>query len=335
MRIKPWRKGLVGASWLALALGAAAEPVPYAALNGQGVVPTRGSYAPLPVYGSESAKLHDAIEAAKSGDVTRASAIQAALADPLARRIVEWAMIDNAATMLSFFDVQTASADLDGWPRAARRRAAAEKTMETSSVPPKQIVDWFNGKDPETPEGAMALASAYQTLGQTALAQQTIRSFWRNHVFEVDQQSRMRARFGQFLTPDDDAARLETLLYGAQGPAARDMLEIVTPDVRALGEARIALRADRNDAPQRVEQVPASLQSDPGLAFDRARFYRKRNLDIVAAGYVRNFPSTLPANPEIASAIWTERRNLMNSALRSGDIPGAYAAVTGHGLPSG
>jgi len=65
MRIKPWRKGLVGASWLALALGASAEPVPYSELNsGQGVVPTRGSYAPSPVYGSESAKLHDAIEAA-------------------------------------------------------------------------------------------------------------------------------------------------------------------------------------------------------------------------------------------------------------------------------
>jgi len=336
MRIKPWRKGLVGASWLALALGASAEPVPYSELNsGQGVVPTRGSYAPSPVYGSESAKLHDAIEAARSGDVTRASTIQAALADPLARRIVEWAMIDNAGTMIGFFDVQTASSDLSGWPRANRRRAVMEKTMETSSVPPQQVIDWFAGKNPETPEGAMALAGAHQTLGQTGEAQRIIRDFWRNHVFEADQQSRMRARFSQYLTTDDNDARLETLLYGSQGPAARAMMDMVSPDARTLAQARMALRADSNSAPQLVEQVPASLQSDPGLAFDRARFYRKRNLDVVAAGYVRNFPSVLPANPEIASAIWTERRNLMNSALRSGDIPGAYAAVTGHGLPSG
>ena len=335
MRIKLWRRSMIGVSWLALALGASAEPVPYSALSGQGPMTSNGSYAPLPVYGSEAAKLHDALEAAKSGDVTRASAIQATFSDPLARKVVEWAMIDNAGTMLSFFDIAAAERDMEGWPRASRRRAAGEKTMETSSVPPQQVIDWFNGKDPETPEGAMALAGAYQTLGRTSLAQQVIRGFWREHVFEADEQSRMRARFGQYLTPDDDAQRLETLLYGSQGPAARAMLDIVTPDQRALGEARIALRADRNDAPQLVEQVPANLQNDPGLAFDRAHFYRKRNLDVVAVSYVRNFPTALPDNPEIDAAIWTERRNLMNSALRNGDVQGAYAAATNTGLPKG
>jgi soluble lytic murein transglycosylase len=329
-----WRKVMIGTSWLALAVGAGAEPVPYAALQ-QGVVPMRGGLSALPVYGSESAKLHDGIEAAKSGDVSRASAIQAGLSDPLARRIVQWAMIDSAGSMLSFYDLETANRDMDGWPRASRRRAVAEKAMEAAAVSPQQVIDWFAGKDPETPEGAMALAAAYQSTSRGVEAQALIRRYWRDHVFEADQQSRMRARFGQFLTPDDDAQRLGTLLYGQQGPAARAMLDVVTPDVRALGQARIALRGDRNDAAQYVEAVPAALQSDPGLAFDRARYYRKRDLDTIAVGYLRNFPSTLPANSEVASFIWTERRALMNAALRSGDVRGAYAAVTGHGLLAG
>jgi soluble lytic murein transglycosylase len=335
MRMKLWRKVLAGTSWLALAVGAAAEPVPYASLSDQGVVPMRGSLGPIPSYGSEAAKLQGAVEAAKAGDVSRAFAIQASLADPLARRIVQWAMIDNAGTSLGFYDIDRASADLVGWPRAARRRAAGEKTIEAAAVPPQQVIDWFAGQAPETPEGAMALAAAYQSLGRAGEAQTLIRDFWRNHVFEADQQTRMRARFGAFLTADDDAQRLQTLLYGQQGPAARAMLDLVTPDVRALGEARIALRADRNDAPQLVALVSPALQSDPGLAFDRARYYRKRELDVVAVGYVRNFPSTLPANADIDDFIWTERRALMNAALRSGDAQGAYAAVTGHGLPPG
>ncbi len=244
-----WRKAMIGASWLALApmlaLGASAEPVPYSSLSDTG--PTPYSSAPLPVYGSEASKLQGGIEAAKVGDVSRAAAIQASLADPIARRVVEWAMIDNAGTKLSFYDIDTASREMADWPRSARRRAVTEKVIETSAVPPQQVVDWFGGKTPETPEGAMALAGAYRSLGRTSDAQALIRGFWRDHVFEVDQQSRMRARFGAFLTTDDDAQRLETLLYGQQGPAARTMLEVVTPDVRALGEARISLRADRND----------------------------------------------------------------------------------------
>jgi soluble lytic murein transglycosylase len=312
------RKAMIGASWLAfaavLAVGASADPVPYSSLPGAG----SASSAPLPIYGSEAAKLHDAIEAAKVGDVSRASAIQASLADPIARRVVQWAMIDNAGTKLSFYDLDSADRDLTGWPRANRRRAVTEKVIEASAVPPQQVIDWFGGKTPETPEGAMALAAAYQSLGRTSDAQALIRDYWRDHVFEAEAQSRMHARFAAFLTPEDDAQRLEILLYGPQGPAARAMLEMVTPDVRALGE-----------------MVPPALQSDPGLAFDRAHYFRKRDLDVLAVGFLKNFPTALPANPEIDSAIWLERRNLMNSALRSGDVQGAYAAVTGHGLPPG
>jgi soluble lytic murein transglycosylase len=329
------RKVMIGASWLAFAtaltVGASADPVPYTSLPGSGAT----SASSLPIYGSEASKLHDAIEAAKAGDIARASAIQASLADPVARRVVQWAEIDNAGTKLSFYDLVAAGRDLTDWPRAGRRRAVTEKTIETSAVPPQQVIDWFGGRTPDTPEGAMALAAAYQSLGRPSGASTLIRDYWRNHVFGADQQSRMRARFAAFLTADDDAQRLETLLYGPQGPAARAMMDLVTPDVRALGEARIALRADRNDAPQLVEMVPAALQSDPGLALDRAHYYRKRDLDVLAVGFLKNFPTALPDNAEIDSAVWLERRNLMNSALRSGDVKGAYAAVTGHGLPNG
>jgi soluble lytic murein transglycosylase len=295
----------------------------------------RGALGPQPVYGSDASKLHDAIEAAKIGDIVRATTVQGALADPLARRIVQWAMIDNAGAKLSFYDLDAATRDLAGWPRSARRRAVTEKAIEAAGLPPQQVIDWFGGRAPDTAEGTMALAAAYQSLGRAGEAQTLVRSFWRDHVCEADQQARMRARFGLYLTPDDDAQRLEILLYGPQGPATRAMMDMVSPDLRALAAARIALRADRSDAPQLVELVPAALQSDPGLAVDRARYFRKRSLDMVALGLVHDFPTSLPANPDIAGAVWLERRNLMNSALRDGDVAGAYAAVTHHGLPVG
>ncbi len=328
-----WRKGMIGAAWLALAMGAAADPIPYTSLPGAGATPSFN--APLPAYSSESQKLHDAVEAAKSGDVARAAMIQSMLADPVARRIVTWAEIDSAGTMLSFYELDSDSRDLTGWPRGNRRRAVAEKQMEAAAVPPSQTIAWFAARPPETPEGAMALASAYQAQGRAAEAQSLIRDWWRNHVFEVDVQSRMRARFAAVLTQDDDNARLSALLYGSQGPAARAMVGLASADRQALAEARIALRADRSNAPQLVDLVPPALQSDPGLAFDRARFYLKHNLDVLAVGQLHAFPTVIPVNPEVQGFIWTTRRALLNAALRNGDMQGAYAAVTNTGLSAG
>ena len=79
----------------------------------------------------------------------------------------------------------------------------------------------------------------------------------------------MLARFGTVLTADDHAAREDMLLYGAQGPAARDMLALVTGDARILAQARMALRS--GVAPGAVlDAVPVNLRNAPGLAYERA-----------------------------------------------------------------
>jgi soluble lytic murein transglycosylase len=282
---------------------------------------------------TDAQRLRQAIDAAQAGDTDQARSLAASLTDATARKLVLWTSIDSAGSNLGFFDLDSARRDLWGWPRAARRQSAAERSLEQASLAPQRIVDWFEGKDPDTPEGAMALASAYQQLGRIPDAQTLIRRFWRDKPFEADAQARMLARFGAYLTPDDYAKRLDLLLYGPQGPAAKALLDLVAPDVRALADARIALRANRDDANTLAAQVPANLQNEPALAFERARYLRKRNLDAAAAGLVRNFPAPPPGYDDAANLIWAERRALLQSLMRSGDFRGAYAAATNHGLP--
>ena len=336
-----WRKRIFATTALiggcvALICGAAAAQSagsPPADANAAPIAQT-----PLPTPASlssgESATLRQALEAARSGDVSGAASRRDSLTDPLARKLAQWAIIDANGSSVSFFELDAARRDLWNWPRASRRQNAVEKSMENASLSPSQVIGWFEGKDPATAEGVMALAAAYQSLGQTADAQNLIRRAWREQVFEADIQSRILARFGAYLTQDDHVKRLDMLLLGSQGPAARAMLELVDADHRALGEARIALRANRDDAPAVVARLPESVSNDPGLCFERARYYRKRNLETIAATFVKNFP-TPPAQSDAASAIWTERRLLMNAALKSGDKTGAYAAVSGHNLPTG
>jgi soluble lytic murein transglycosylase len=342
---------LAGASLMVGAitvLPAASEPIPYVQLKEQeaaqsveGAAPASVPVPSLPAMPTtapatpQAALFLEALRAAKSGDAANALARSAQLTDPIARKVVLWALIDCAATRLDFATVDAARKDMTELPRGWRRTFGAEKTIEIANLPPQKVIDWFGDRDPETPEGALALANAHQTLGQIDEAKELIRHFWREHIFEADLQSRMLARFGVLLTAEDHNARLSTLLYAQQGPAARAMMELVDADHRLLANARIALRAERNDAPDAVALVPQALQDDPGLAFDRARYYRRRNMEGVAASTVHNFPQNVPEKSDVAGFIWTERRALTIALIRSGDSEGAYAAASDTGLKPG
>ncbi|MGL1147956.1 hypothetical protein ACSTLC_24475, partial [Vibrio parahaemolyticus] len=68
-------------------------------------------------------------------------------------------------------------------------------------------------------------------------------------------------------------------------------------------------------------------------AYERARYYRKRSLDTVAAQFLAQLPTDLPQ--DVAVQTWPERRALMMAALRSGNLQGAHEAASRHGLISG
>ncbi len=283
---------------------------------------------------SDADALRGALSAARSEDRSRVETLRAQMSDPVAQKIARWALVDVMGERLTFFELDAARRDLAGWPRAASRQAAAEKAMSGTAMPPDRAIQWFDGTPPETAEGAMVLAEALQARGRTAEAQQLIRTWWRERLFEAPVQSRMQARFGSFLTQADHIARLDTLLLGPQGPATDAMLAHVPPEYRLLAEARKALRQGRADGTERFNAVPASLSMDPGLAFERARFLRQRSLESVGMGMLSRFPPA-PHDDDGLDRIWLERKLYFNAAVRARNWNAAYAAMTNHGFESG
>jgi soluble lytic murein transglycosylase len=275
-----------------------------------------------------------ALGSARRGDSAGVLADIAQMGDPIARKIAFWAMVDSGGEQLSFYQLDQARRDFAGWPRSSHRQLAAEKAIETSGLDPLRIVDWFKAAEPQSPEGAMALAAAYEHLARRPDAQAVIRRWWTSRPFEAGPQGAMLSRFGDLLGPDDHIKRADMLLYGAQGPSARAMLALLPPDQQALALARIALRDNAADASSLVEALPASVIDDPGLAVERARYLQKGGLDMIALGLVASFPAH-PPSEEAASRIWSLRKPLINAALRAADYRAAYAAATNHGLTSG
>jgi soluble lytic murein transglycosylase len=277
--------------------------------------------------------LRQGMAAAKSGDIARVRLAMTSIGNPIARKIVLWAAIESIPDHFSFFELDQARRDLWGWPQKNGRQLAAERQLQTSGFSPQQTIDWFQGAEPLSPDGAMALAAAYQTVGRTGDAQNLIRRFWREKAFEADAQRTMLARFGSFLTVEDHIRRADTLLFGPQGPAARDMVALLPPDQQALANARLALRADARDASALVAAVPPALAHDPGLAVERARYLLQHDDGAAALALLPDFP-TAPGE-DGAARIWGVRRQLVNVAIQAGDYRAAYMAVDKHGLKPG
>ena len=284
--------------------------------------------------GQDQASLREGLQAAMAGDVGRAEAARSSLTDPVARKLVLWAMVDQGGERLPFFELDQARRDLWGWPRPARRQIVAEKEIGTQSMPPKAVVDWFKGQEPTSPEGAMALAAAYRANGQADDATKLIKHFWRDKVFEADPQAQMLSRFGDVLTPNDHVHRAELLLYGQQGPAARDMIPLLPADQQELAKVRMALRSGYSSAELTVEHLPDTLQDDPGIAFERARQLLRQKNGALALALARRLPTSLPGD-DAASAVWTVRRGLIHLALTARDYQAAYDVAANSGLTTG
>jgi soluble lytic murein transglycosylase len=270
--------------------------------------------------------LRRAIECARHGDVNGARAARAGLTDPLAKKVASWTLADSDSDSLGFFELDAARRDLADWPRASRWRASAERQIEASGRSPTDIVQWFGPGDPQTAQGALALATAYRSLGKMDQATALIRHWWRDKSFDVDTQRAMMARFPGLVTQDDNVRRVDILLYQPNNTAARELIPLLPVDWQLAAQARLALRANGADAGETAAALPPSVANSPGVAFERAAYFRRRSLDTVALALVKDFPREI-VTPEQAKAVWDERKQLVLSALRAGDLKAAYAAA--------
>jgi len=299
-----------------------AAPQPYA--------PARQTVA-RPLSAVDQSLFAQGLAAAKRGDVSGAKNAISSLSDPVARKVVTWAMVDVSSNQLGFYDLDAARRDLDGFPRGARRQIATEKVLETAGKTPEQIIAWFGGQEPVSAPGAMALASAYRSLGRQAEASDLIRRWWRDKSFEADVQRTMLTRFADMLTPDDHVRRADVLLYGAQGPAARDVVALLPADRQAAALARIALRGNVESS---FNSLTPADQASPGVAFERASFLRRKGQDNAAVYALSTAPSDTTFT-EAADRVWDERYRLTLSSIRSGDWRAAYRAAANTGLNTG
>lgn len=319
-----WGAGVAGAQ----SVTGEAPPLPLVPV---GQIP---STAPALTLGPVSANAALAVmTAARSGDGSRVRKILDQTNDPLTRKIALWALVDASPEFLSWDQANSARRDLQEWPRPTRREAAAEKLIEHSPLGPQEVIDWFGSETPMTPQGAMALADALRRSGRVESATDVIRHAWRSMTFDTLDQEAILGRFGGLLNTDDHLARADFLLYGAQGPAAQDLLRFLPPPEQAVAQARMAVRRGDPAALAMIEALPTADQTRPGLVYERVMALRDRGDMLGALSLIPYLPATLP-DEHAAAKLW-KRGILMVEALQAGDPTTAYQVAARSGMTTG
>ncbi len=273
------------------------------------------------------------LAAARARDVSRTRDIMSQISDATARKVVEWALIDTSADRLSYAELAAADTTFAGWPRGDSRRTATEIALDRSNAGPDAALALFATRAPTTVQGAIALTDALEQRGRGEEARALIRSWWRDRSFDVTNQTRILNRWGAWFTQDDHDARAALLLLGTHGPATRAMVQLSSPDMRAVGEAVLALRTAYS-ADAIVSRLTPAQAMHPAVVLERVRIARARGMTSVGYPLLAALPAA-PSHTDGQNALWDERRAYFLDALQTRNWQAAYDAMAGHGFPSG
>jgi soluble lytic murein transglycosylase len=280
-----------------------------------------------PLLSGDDRKRYEAAFRAAAAGQWRTALKAASRADiSLPAKVLQWMYLSEAGATATFEEFRTFIDANPEWPRRAallRNAEAAAAGLASDAA----VNAWFSRFPPTTGEGRLRLADALLTLGDESRATPLIREAWIRGRFSARDERTVHRRYRRFLRPEDHVARLDHLIWDEQRAAAQRMLPHVDPATRALGMARIALMVSAGNVDTLIAKVPAHLQDDPGLVFERVQWRRRKGLEDRAIELL----VTVPPEREQNDRWWTERHILARDALGTGDAKTAYALARGHG----
>lgn len=242
----------------------------------------------------------------------------------VARDIVEWHRL--RAKEGSAYDVEAFLARRPDWPGLPYLRRRNEEIIIEKSH--KRVLAFFAQQPPQTAAGAASLARAFLHQGDRARAEAELKRAWVTMPMDAETQAAYLADHATLLAPHH-ADRLANLLWDGHRESATRMLPLVAEGPRLLAEARLALQTQAAGVDAKIEAVPAALQTDPGLAYDRFawRDQKRRQDAAIEMMMDRSTSAKSLGQPEK----WLRRRrDLARQLMRDGKNERAYQLAAHH-----
>jgi len=277
--------------------------------------------------------LENVIELVRSHKPSDATQAEAAISDPVARKLAEWIVLrsdDNGASVeryRAFIDANPS------WPSQTFLRRRGEAALWDDHRDDATVWAWFANESAISAKGRFALARAMIARGDRANAERLVREAWRNDPMSEDTENTALDLFGALLTPGDQKARMDLLLYGSEHEAALRAAKRLGSGEVALAKARIAVSRKASNARALLEAVPGELHGDPGYLFSKIQLLRREEKFAEAAQLMLSVPKD-PARLYNPDEWWVERRLLSRKMIDLGEHRTAYLIARDAALPA-
>src|SRR6478735_2488167 len=169
--------------------------------------------------------------------------------------------------------------------------------------------------------------------GDRANAERLVREAWRSDPMSEDTENNALDQFGALLTPGDQKARMDALLYGSETEAALRAAKRLGAGYVALAKARIAAYKKAPNTRALLEAVPRELHGDPGYLFSKIQLLRREEKFAEAARLMMSAPKD-PGRLYNFDEWWIERRLLSRKMLDIGEHRTAYLIARDAALPA-
>lgn len=281
----------------------------------------------------DKAKLKEAIKSIS--DTAKVKELQAAMSDPLARKLVEWLRLrggdGHAADYLKFL------AENPQWPSREALQQRMEETLFEEGGDTELIATYFKDGAARSPAGMAVLASVHLAHGEEKEAKALAAKIWREEDLPATLEKGFLSRFGSMLGNDDHKWRLDRLLvedvrYQAdridRATQAKRVIALLPEADQKVAQARLAvfMRKSKDKDKTTLGAAQKSGSSDWGAVFHKIQHHRRAGRLEDAAKLM----ASAPTDPLIVTNLdkwWLERRGLAYLALKQDKPKLAYELV--------
>ena len=282
---------------------------------------------------ADTEALENVIELVRKHKPADATQAQAAISDPVAKKLAEWIILrsdDNGASVERY---RAFIATNPSWPSQTFLRRRIEAALWDDHRDDATVWGWFANESPLSAKGRFSLARVMIARGDRANAERLVREAWRNDSMSEDAENAALDLFGALLTPGDHKARMDFMLYGSEQDAALRAAKRLGANQVALAKARIAAYRKASNTKALLDAVPHELHGDPGYIFSKIQLLRREEKFAEAAQLMLGAPKD-PGRLYNLDEWWIERRLLSRKMLDVGEHRTAYLIARDAALPA-
>ena len=189
----------------------------------------------------------------------------------MAYAVSRWESL-QATTNGSFADYAGFITTYPGFPQQEKLQQRAEAALDREAPTPQALVAFFDRNKPITNSARARYALALGSLGRPE-AFDVARAAWRGGTMSSAAEAYIQGMYGARMTPADQDARMDALLWQSNSEAAARQIAFVSPQMCQLAMARLSL-VQRSLPEQAGITVPIAASSDPGYVYNRVRQMR-------------------------------------------------------------